>query len=174
MDSIQGKYEQKSFFSGLFIIQNGIISVSLHYMTIFGCLSITTVLLIMLFRTCSLELEECSWSHFPMISDVIRQSFYDKVFLVFTTFYSFAVQQVNYRAYYKRLWNHVDPRLNDFMLLIGIVSCLTLPLISIFDDINFSTAHLILAFLFFGSVQLYSFILQIVMTQNRSKFCEHG
>ena len=44
---------------------------------------------------------------------------------------------------------------NDTMLILGLVACVSLPLIGLFDEVNFGTMHGICAVVFFGSALIY-------------------
>lgn len=124
----------KSYFEKFFVIQDGVISLSLRDMTLVSCIAISASLLVMLYQSCTNQYVECSLDMLPMISDVICLPYYDRLFCILTCFFCLAVHQVNARAFYKKLNGIADPQTNDFLLILGIISCISLPMIGFFDE----------------------------------------
>jgi hypothetical protein len=94
------------YFEQWFIDEDGAISVSLRNLTIVSGLAITVALLAILYFSCNdgTGRYECTYERFPMISDVINQEMYNRIFILLTAIFMFGVQQVNIRAYFKKLY----------------------------------------------------------------------
>ena len=83
----------KSLFEPFFVIEDGVISLSLKNLTVIGCLLISGSLLSMLYMTCTngyLDKLDCT-ERLPMISDVICLPIYDRIFCILTIFYTLGV-----------------------------------------------------------------------------------
>jgi hypothetical protein len=67
------KKDYKSFFSSWFVVQDGVISLSLRTMTIFFSVLITLTLIAILIASCNdgTGKYQCTLAEWPMISDVI-------------------------------------------------------------------------------------------------------
>jgi hypothetical protein len=76
-------YQRKkgsSYFEKFFVLQDGIISLSLRDLTLIGCILITASLGYMLYDNCENQYVECSWEKgIPMISGIICLPIYDRV-----------------------------------------------------------------------------------------------
>jgi len=105
-----------------------------------------------------------------MISDVICLHLYDRVFCILATFFCFCTYQADVRAFYKKLYGIASDSQNDWLLILGIISTVTLPMIGYFDEHTYSTIHGISAVLFFLSVGVYAWILSNVLNANKDKF----
>ena len=92
-----------------------------------------------------------------MVSDIICIPGYDRLFIFLSTFYMMGVHQVNLRAFYKKLHGHVPVLLNDLLMLLGIVSCICLPVVAIIDEYTY-TPHALAALYFFLSNIAYCVI----------------
>ena len=68
---------------------------------------------------------------------------------------------MNIRAVYKALYDKVSPSSNDTMLILGLVACISLPLIGLFDEVNYLMIHGAMAGLFFGSAMIYEIWLTV-------------
>ena len=164
----RGNY--KSTFSKFFIVEDGVISTSLKDQTVLFAVGISIALIAMGTVSCVKGEFECSLSNFPMVSDVLALHMYDRTFIILTTIMTFGVQQVNIRAYYKKLYGIVDDRYNDFLLILGFLPCITLPLIGVFDEHQFNPIHCTCAGIFFGCFAFYCILLARALYQNRDKF----
>eukprot|EP00347_Sterkiella_histriomuscorum_P005602 403355972 len=160
----------KSIFAKFFIIEDGIISLSLRDMTIACSATISIGLLVMLYFSCNNNDFECTWTDFPMVSTVIALHMYDRAFIILTTILMFGVQQVNIRAFYKKLYGKISDSQNDRLLNLGIISCAALPLIGVFDEHQWGTIHGICAVLFFGCFGVYCILLGKYLADNKAKF----
>ena len=60
--------------------------------------------------------------------------------------------------------------MNDTLLWIGVVTCVTFPLIGYFDNLNYFIIHGIIAILFFISTALYAQKLSSILWKKREKF----
>eukprot|EP00347_Sterkiella_histriomuscorum_P021372 403334206 len=159
-----------SWFSKFFEVQDGVISLSLKDQTLILSIGISIALIIMCFVSCKEGEFECSLHDFPMVSDVLALHMYDRTFIILTTIMMFGVQQVNIRAFYKKLYGKVSDCYNDFLMVLGILSCITLPLIGVFDEHEFNPIHCTCAGIFFGCFGFYCILLGRALYQNRDKF----
>lgn len=96
---------------------------------------------------------------FPMVSTVIALHMYDRTFIILSTTMMFGVQQVNIRAFYKKLYGVVSDGYNDFLIVLGGVSCLALPLIGVFDEHQWGKIHGFCAVVFFSTFGIYCVLL---------------
>jgi len=103
-----------------------------------------------------------------MVSDIIRLPMYDRTWILITAIYAFGVHQVNIRAYFKRLYNMTSHKANDFLIILGTLSCISLPLIGIFDEVAFTTAHYSLALTFYSTCTIYALILTYIMHKHKN------
>jgi|NOAtaT_7_FD_contig_41_811955_length_827_multi_1_in_0_out_0_1 hypothetical membrane protein len=107
-----------------------------------------------------------------MISDVINQEMYTRIFILLTCVFMFSVQQANIRAYYKQLYGKIDDSRNGNIMIWGIVSMCALPLIGMFDESLWTQLHGYLAGIFFGCFMIYSRQLSVAMTEVKGQFDE--
>lgn len=91
-----------------------------------------------------------------MVSDVICQEMYNRIFILLTAVFMFGVQQVNIRAFYKQLYGKVSNGHNDTMFYIGLASLVALPMVGIFDEKLWPPEHGISAGIFFGGFMIYA------------------
>ncbi|TNV86768.1 hypothetical protein FGO68_gene16367 [Halteria grandinella] len=163
---------KKSVFERWFVDEDGSISVSLRNLTIVSALSVSVSLLTMLYFSCNDGTGEyvCTYEKFPMISDVIHQEMYDRTFLLITTIFMYGVQQVNIRAYFKKLYGLVSDQRNDTMMVFGIIALVALPMVGIFDNKNWIHPHVICAAAFFLSFTIYGWMLASSLESNKDKF----
>ena len=120
---------------------------------------VTVSLLTMLYIACTTyeNHNACSVSRFPMVSGIIRQPMFDRVWCIVSTFFALTVLQTNVRAFYKVMHGVVDPEKNKNILHWGLIMCFSLPQIGYFDDKNYPKYHLLLAILFFMSTVVYAY-----------------
>ena len=130
----QRTYKVKSIFSNFFVVEDGVISFSLKDITYIGCILISAVILIELFLACHYGYFECSRSYLPMISDVIRLPYFDRVFCISATFFTMTVFQSDVRAFNKIIYGLASSCESDFMVILGIIATFALPGIGFFDD----------------------------------------
>ena len=160
-----------SWFSQFFVLDDGVISLSLRDMTIILSLGISGTLIAMGYIACTDGSFTCNTKTFPMISDVIiSKEMYDRIFLLLTTVMMFGIQQVNIRAFYKKLYGVISDGKNDFLLDLGIASCVGLPMVGIFDEKAWGTLHGISAGIFFGCFGIYCYLLGHYLYNNKDKF----
>jgi hypothetical protein len=102
--------------------ENGVIGLSLRDLTVFTCIWATVFLTSILYMSCTDGTAVCSSTHLPMISDLIKLHFYDRIFCMTVTFYCITCLSANIRAFYKKL-NSVgaDPSMNAFIMFVGYV-----------------------------------------------------
>ena len=165
------KKKSSSWFSKFFILEDGVISLSLRDMTVILSLGMSATLLVMGYLSCTDGTFVCNTKTFPMISDVIiAKEMYNRTFLLMTTIIMFGVQQVNIRAFYKKLYGIIPDGNNNFLFDLGLISCFALPMIGIFDEKNYITMHCISAGFFFGCFGIYCVLLGRYLWNNRDKF----
>ena len=153
-----------------FLFDQGVISFSLRRTTILLSSLFSLTLLVQLLQTCLAGTFECSIHDFPMISTVIRQEMYDRIFILETSIFMFAVQTANLRAFYKKLHGVVGAAENDAMFYCGLVSCVALVLIGIFDEKMWSPEHNVIAMTFFISFAAYAISLGRALFANRGSY----
>ena len=161
-----------SWFDKWFVTEEGVIEVSLKDMTIVGGFIITGTLVAILIASCNdgTGNYKCTIAEWPMISDVICQEMYNRVFILLTAIFMFGIQQANLRAFYKQLYGKISNGRNDTMFWIGIVSMAALPLIGIFDEKLWTKIHGITAGIFFGCFMLYSRLMGNALHETRAQF----
>ena len=160
-----------SIFSRFFVMQDGVISFSLKGLTLVIGVSISIALLLMLVVSCTSGKVECSTHSFPMISYVIViNEMYDRIFLLLTTVLMFGVNQVNIRAFYRKLYGIIPDGKNATLLYWGLASSLSLPMIGVFDEHNWKLPHGFFAIVFFLSFGVYAVRLSGYLYSNRDKF----
>jgi hypothetical protein len=162
----------KSFFETWFVMEDGVISVSLRNLTIACSALISVTLLLILYASCNDGTGDyvCTLEKWPMISDVINQEMYNRTFILLTAIFMFGVQQVNLRAFYKLLYGKVSNGRNDTMMWFGIISMVGLPMVGIFDESLWKTLHGISAGMFFIGFMIYARLLACAMHEVRSQF----
>lgn len=162
---------KKSFFSQWFVMEDGVISVSLKNMTILFAMGISVALILMLIASCNDGTGDykCTLQDWPMVSDVICQEMYNRVFILLTAIFMFGVQQANLRAFYKQLYGKVSNGRNDTMMYIGILSMCALPMVGIFDE-HMGAPHGIAAGIFFGGFMIYARLVGNAIYENRAQF----
>jgi hypothetical protein len=107
----------------------------------------------------------------PMISDVVALPIYDRIFLLTNTFLSLGIYQVNVRAHYKRLFDvGINEIHNRYLFYCGMWSCISLPMIGVFDCVKFQPIHYFFASSFFLSAGVYTFILAKIMHDHKERF----
>lgn len=77
--------------SGFYVIDDGVISLSLKTMTIVYGLAISITLLAELIVTCTDGTFTCTLDEFPMVSTVIALEMYDRIFILLTAIFMFGV-----------------------------------------------------------------------------------
>jgi len=142
-------------------------------MTLAGTLLLTVYLLLALWYACSNKLVKCGMINgkpeFPMISDVIRHKFVDRIWCILSTFFSLSVLQVNLRAMYAKLYPYASKAENDSLLFVGLVTCIAFPMIGYFDMKTYKMIHAGCAAVFFLGTLVYA-----NMYANRfNKYREH-
>jgi hypothetical protein len=164
--------DYKSFFETWFVMEDGVISISLRNLTITCSAVITVTLLLILYASCNDGTGDyvCTLEKWPMISDVINQEMYNRTFILLTAIFMFGVQQVNLRAFYKLLYGKVSNGRNDTMMWFGIISMVGLPMVGIFDESLWKTLHGISAGMFFIGFMIYARLLACAMHEVRSQF----
>lgn len=166
------KRKSTSLFAKFYVVEDGLISLSLRDLTLIGCLSTSIAILYMLYNACKYDMVECTYPVLPMISDCICLPMYDRIFCMCTTFFTLCAYQADVRAFYNKLYGIATDRENDSLLVLGIVTTFSLPAIGYFDEHTYSTIHGTMAGLFFISVCLYGYMIAGIMDRNRNIFPE--
>lgn len=109
----------------------------------------------MIYISCSQGYNQCTWDKIPMISDVIRDSMFDRVFLLLNTGYFIGIHQVNVRSLYSRFKGIISTKKNNILLIAGLISSFSLPLIGVFDNRKHQMIHYLCAATFFSSSAFY-------------------
>ncbi len=91
-----------------------------------------------------------------MVSAVICLPLYDRITCLLFSFFALGVHQVNIRAYYKVLYQVAPDATNDSLYWLGMASCLSLPLIGVFDEHDYKIVHGICAGIYFICMLIYS------------------
>ena len=95
---------------------------------------------------------------------------YDRIFVITTSFYAYGTHSANVRAFFKIIYGVAPDRKNDWLLISGYVTCLSLPLIGVFDEHNYTPIHYMMAAFFFSAFGFYALNLGEVMYTNIDKF----
>ena len=150
---------------------DGIVSISLRKMTVTLSLAISATLLVMLYLSCNDGTGDyvCTVDRFPMISDVVAQTMYDRIFLLMTAVFSFGVQQVNIRAYYRKLWGLIPAADNDRLFWIGLASLAALPMVAVFDE-SWNGPHTFFALIVFICFSTYGRVLSNYLLAHKDAF----
>lgn len=105
-----------------------------------------------------------------MISAIICDHPYDRIFCILTCIFAYTVQQTNARAFYKRMNGIIDPFTNDLLLILALISCISLPLIGFFDEHQFKLIHGIVSIAFFISTGVYAILMAEQMNKHKISF----
>ena len=105
-----------------------------------------------------------------MVSDVICLPFFDRIWCILTTFFSLTVHQTNIRAFYSRLYGIAKPAMNEALLWIGFITCISFPLVGYFDEHNFPVVHVVVSTTFFVSTTIYGNLLSYTANKHKSQF----
>jgi hypothetical membrane protein len=90
--------------------------------------------------------------------------------MILVTCFVFGSQQVNIRAFYKALYGIASDKTNDILYCLGFLSCISLPLIGVFDEKDYKLEHGLSAIVFFLSCCAYIFWLARVMQKYKAQF----
>ena len=156
-----------------FVTEAGVISLSLRNMTVLMSTFVTVALFSMCYYSCTYEPEyyTCTVQHWPMISDVINQEMYTRVFILMMTVFMFGVNLANVRAFFKKVYDAQGGAtlLNDITLGLGLVSSGCLPLIGVFDESKWSQVHGFFAGVYFLTFMAYGFLVGYQLNACRDK-----
>lgn len=79
----------------------------------------------------------------------------NRVFLLLITILNWGVNQQNIRANYQMLYGKINDNYNDFLLILGYVSCIAMPLLGVFDMNKYYNIHYYLAITWLLSFTFY-------------------
>lgn len=156
-------------FDHTYVIENGVISISLRALTFVGCWLITIGLCWMGMDACSTKKVTCEGDSWPMVSTIIRIHPYDRAICLMFCFFALAVQQVNVRANFKRLYGVIDVSTNDYLFILGLIGVVSLPMAGYFDENEYKTLHVTLGSGFLGSSALYAIMLSSALSKHMDK-----
>lgn len=134
------------------------------------CIIVDIYLLVVLIRGCTNGQAVCSLETWPTISWLIRSTYNDRLFCIITTVMCYVCQSGNIRAFHKRIAPFTDEWTNDMLVYIGTVSIFCLPLVGLFDMVNFPTIHDAVSITFFAGFGIYGIWIARIMNANRDKF----
>ena len=144
-------------------------SFGLKEITIVGVIAIQIAFLGMIYASCSSGLQVCSLTKFPMISDVIADTVFDRIFILMNTAYFVGVHQVSVRSLHARFHNVISRKLNTSLLMSGLASSFSLPLIGMFDNRYFIWTHYAFALIFFLSSGWYLSHVAYIMKAHKGR-----
>ncbi len=136
-------------------VESGVLSFGLTQITLVFVIIIQISFAIMLTVSCKYDFNKCTWDSIPMISDVIADPIFDRVFILLNTAYFVGIHQVNVRSLYSRFHGIIREKTNDRLFYVGLVSSFSLPMIGVFDNRKFVIIHKAFALIFFTSSALY-------------------
>jgi hypothetical protein len=102
-----------------------------------------------------------------MISDVIADPIFDRVFILLNTAYFVGIHQVNVRSIYSRFHGVISDKYNDRLFYVGLVSSFSLPMIGVFDNRKFVIIHKAFALIFFTSSAFYLSMIAYLKNKHR-------
>ena len=111
----------------------------------------------------------CDANEFPDISHVMGKAPLNKLYAIMLTGYA-CNKQAYVRAYHQRLTGVASNSANQLMVVYGILSCITGPLIGFFDVYYDMTVHCIIVGLFVAGEVLYVFTITSVLKNRRTQF----
>ena len=123
----------------------------------------------MLYTSCAYQFNHCSWQRIPLISNVIADSMFDRVFILLNTAYFIGVHQVNVRVLYSRFHLVIPSLTNTLLLSAGMLSSISLPMIGLFDNREYIALHYAWAGLFFISSAYYLSHTAFLMYRHRDQ-----
>lgn len=126
----------------------------------------------MIYVSCSQGYNKCTWNKIPMISDVIRDPMFDRVFLLLNTGYFIGIHQVNVRSLYSRFRGIISMKKNNILLIAGLISSFSLPLIGVFDNRNHQPIHYLCAATFFISSAYYLSMKAYLMHKHKDELLD--
>ena len=153
-----------------YIDDKGVINLSQRDLTLTLCTVFTVYLLTILVIQCTNGTHVCDSEHWPMISDLIKTTFYTRIFCILSTIVCYECLLGNVRAFYKRIAPFTKKSTNDALLYIGFAGIVCLPLVGYFDEDNYGTEHGICAGIFFIGFGVYVYWLTAILERNKDKF----
>jgi hypothetical protein len=135
-----------------------------------AALLICISLVFMSYTSCKEERVTCYGDVFPMVSTILRLPEYAKAVPVVGTFFACSSLQILYRALFYKLGGIIGVRENDVLLIIGLLGCLFIPLIGLFDSKNFPHTHSFVAVTYFVLQYFYFLLIAVfIYLAERSK-----
>ncbi len=95
---------------------------------------------------------------------------YNRLFILQTAVFMYAVHQQNVRAFYKKLSGIISNGRNDTMFWLGFASMISLPMVGIFDEHQWPLPHGTSAVIFFITFGIYSVMLANSLNEHRAQF----
>ena len=137
-----------------------IIKVPLWPLTVFSTIALGVMFLLIGYFGCTL-LDDitCKADDFPMISDILRHKYFDRVYIFAMVFHASFVQFSNIRAYYSKFSEVIDSSTNDRLFWAGLVACICQPMVGMVDNKMCNPVHTTFAVSFFVLIIYYFFVL---------------
>ncbi len=138
-----------------------IIAIPLKPLTVATEIVVTITLLLFLVVGCqTIEGIDCSVSHLPMISDILKVHMYDRIFVMGITFHSYFIFFGNVRAFYTRFQGVFNPNVNTTLYWLGVAAAVAIPFVGIIDEKVNDPVHSTFAVIFFicGAIYVILFV----------------
>ena len=149
--------------------ESGVLSFGLTQITLVFVIIIQISFAIMFTVSCKYGFNKCAWDTIPMISDVIADPIFDRVFILLNTAYFIGIHQVNVRSLYSRFHGIISDRQNNRLFYVGLVSSFSLPMIGVFDNRRFVIIHKGFALIFFSSSAFYLSMIAYLKNKHREE-----
>ena len=149
--------------------ESGVLSFGLTQITLVFVIIIQISFAIMLTVSCQYDFNKCTWESIPMISDVIADPVFDRVFILLNTAYFVGIHQVNVRSLYSRFHGIISDKYNNRLFYVGLISSFSLPMIGVFDNRKFVIIHKGFALIFFTSSAFYLSMIAYLKNKHRQE-----
>jgi hypothetical protein len=146
-----------------------VLSFGLTQITLVFVIIIQISFAIMLAVSCQYDFNKCTWESIPMISDVIADPVFDRVFILLNTAYFVGIHQVNVRSLYSRFHGIISDKYNNRLFYVGLISSFSLPMIGVFDNRKFVIIHKGFALIFFTSSAFYLSMIAYLKNKHRQE-----
>lgn len=104
---------------------NAVVTVKLWPITVLSTVALVILFVMIGYYGCTtVEGVTCSLTQFPMISDILRQRYFDRVFIFAMVFHTVIVQFPNMRAYHQKFLPVFSPCINNFLYWLGLFACI--------------------------------------------------
>eukprot|EP00997_Jenningsia_sp_PLL12_P005830 NODE_2363_length_937_cov_44.546171_g1943_i0.p1 GENE.NODE_2363_length_937_cov_44.546171_g1943_i0~~NODE_2363_length_937_cov_44.546171_g1943_i0.p1 ORF type:complete len:303 (+),score=70.43 NODE_2363_length_937_cov_44.546171_g1943_i0:32-910(+) len=162
--------DKPSAFNAFFVLEDGVISLSLRWMTTVASALVAGVIVGSTFVCWYLDFITIDATHWPFISDISGLPLFSRMYCLVFMLYALGVQQTNVRAHYAFLAPHVSPLYNAAVLITGFAAVLILPLIYYWDEYWSLETHDTLALSFFALQTVFIWLSSSAFSRNAAKF----